>query len=336
MLREWSDFWLRHPGRRVYLGALLCVAWLALYSAQWHRVSKEVAGGRHMLGQSAETAFVPPVPLLRMASLGHQSFLADLLFVRAAHYFVRHLMTDSHLPWIDQYMHGMWGLDAHNRTTYHWAPQVVKFGQIIDQSVAERANGFARLGLEAFPDDPWLYHEIAYNLRYTMEPKTEAEEQAQRALALKYLDIAYSFSSFSYDPNYLASQYSRAGRDDDAVRTALATYEQATEEQRLALRKLLDDRHKSEMAGELVWYDAVKARDWPYLADSLLPFVGAKRVPAPPLHAADPEGWLREPPLSDALRKHLGEPQMVPPPTHQIPADERPMPLPAAATPEKP
>ena len=187
----------------------------------------------------------------------------------------------------------MWALDAHNHATYRWAPQVVKFGQNIDRGVAERANGFARLGLAYFPDDPWLYHEIAYNLRYSYQPQTPSEDRQLRSLALAYLQTAYSFPGFTYDPNYLAAQYHRAGRDDDAVLAALATYEQANEDQRRALRLMLEEQHKGELASQLAWYDATRSRDWPWLSDLLVPFVGPRRVLAPPLQAADPEGWLR-------------------------------------------
>lgn len=301
---------------------LLAVLWLAAFGSQWFGISKDVAGARRALGISAETAYVPPVPVLRMASLGHQSFAADLLFVRAAHYFVRHLVSDSRLPWIDLYLQAIWGLDAHDRGTYHWGSQVIKFGQRIDTEVAHRANHFARLGLVAFPDDPWLYHEIAYNLRYTLEPKDETEAARNKALALQYLEIAYSFPGFQYDPNYLASQYSRAGRDEDAVRSALETYDSASEDQRRELRLMLTERDKPQVAAELAWYDAVHRRDWPYLPQTLALLVGPKRVLAPPLRAADPRQWLQERPLPTELKDRLGLTRMLAPPDERPPVDE--------------
>lgn len=334
-LREYTSFWFGHAGRRLQFFCLLAMLWLSAFGAQWFRISKEVAGGRRTLGVTAETAYVPPVAVLRMASLGNQSFLADLLFVRAAHYFVRHLLSDSRLPWIDMYLQAMWGLDAHNVTMYRWGAQVIKFDQDIDRGVVERADRFARLGLVYFPDDPWLYHEIAYNLRYTMTPRDPAEAQHFKELALQYLEIAYSFPSFSYDPNYLAWQYSRAGRDDDAVTAALRTYESATEDQRRELRLLLEDRNKSQMAGELAWYDAARLRDWPYLSESLALLVGPKRRSAPPLDAARPEAWHVEPPLAADLKKRLGIERAVPPAAERLPADED-VDLATAVTPVRP
>lgn len=327
------------PARHQHLQTfvLLGVLWLAAFGTQWFRIEKTLAGAERALGRRAEVAYVPPVPVLRMASLGHQSFVADLLFIRAAHYFVDHLVTDSRLPWLELYLDAIWGLDAHNRTTYRWGSQVIKFGQRIDRDVAERANRFARLGLEQFPDDPWLFHEIAFNLRYSMQPKDAAEESALVDLALRYLEIAYSFPSFNHDPNYLSAQYSRAGRQDDSVRAALLNYHGATEDQRRELRNLLRRRDKSGTASELAWYDLVHQRDWPYLPPGLALRVGPKRVLAPPLDSHAPEGWLREPPAPAELLKRLDIRKVVPPPGERLPAaetvdDPAPVPAPAPAS----
>jgi hypothetical protein len=292
--------------RRTWLLTLLGIAWLCLFTAQWLRIDKEVAGARRWVHRGAETAYVAPVPVLRMASLGHQSFLADLLFVRAAHYFVDHLVTDSRLPWLDLYLHAIWGLDAHNRTSYRWGSQVIKFGQRIDEEVSLRASRYARMGLEIFPDDPWLYHEIAYNLRYGVEPKDAADKARLRALALRYLDIAYSFPAFTYDPNYLATQYLRAGQEGDSVRAALSTYAAATEDQRADLRRLLEERNEQGYAAELAWFEVVRARDWPWLPPSLVWQVGPRRKPVPPLQAWDVDAWGQERAADPALLKRLG------------------------------
>lgn len=321
-MRDYLHFWLNDAGRRRQYLALLALLWLCAFSVQWFGISKDVAGARRTLGISAETVYLPPVPVLRMASLGNQSFAADLLFVRAAHYFVRHLTTDSRLPWIDLYLQGIWGLDAHNRSNYRWGSQVIKFGQQIDADVARRANQFARLGLAHFPEDPWLYHEIAYNLRYTIESRDAQEAAHLKDLALQYLEIAYSFPGFQYDPNYLASQYSRAGREEDAVRTVLTTYDSASEDQRRELRLLLEERDKPQVAAELAWYDAVRGRDWPYVPATLALFLGPKRVPAPPLDPTQPQSWHGEPPLSAAMRKRLGLDRLLPPPDQRPHADE--------------
>lgn len=309
-LTEWLRFWWHEPYRRLQWLRWVSLLVLALLGAQWFRLDKDVAGAERRVAASAEVAYVAPVTAMRMAALGNQGFLADLMFMRAAHYFVDHLITDSRLPWIDLYLDAVWGLDAHIRQSYQWGPQVIKFGQRIDDDVARRSNRFARIGLAHYPDDPWLYHEIAYNLRYTVQPTDEADRQRLRNLALRYLETAYSFPGFTYDPTYLVGQYSRAGRNEDSVRAALVTYAQASEEQRVALRRMLEDRDKKAVARQLAWLDVVRQRDRPWTDPTLSWMLGPRTVAAPPLRAARPEGWLREVPTPAALLKQMGVSQV--------------------------
>ncbi len=331
-LAEFAAFWWQDPRRRATLVILLCTAWLCLFSAQWFRIEKDVAGGQRALGVTAETTYLPPGPVLRIVSLGHQSFLADLIYVQAAHYFVRHLITDSQLPWLDLYLNAIWALDANSKSSYRWGSQVVKFGQRIDREVSIRANRFARLGLEAQPDDPWLYHEIAFNLRYAMEPHNAEEETHFRQLALKYLEIAYTFPKFTYDPNYLAAQYARAGQVDESIKSALINYGGASDEQRRELRNMLTERNRGEDAAELAWLDVAHQRDWAYLTPALATMVGPKRRLAPPLNAADPTGWLREVDTPPDLLKRLTVRFMRPTPDERPDASESLMDLPVGAT----
>lgn len=312
-LGEFVRFWFHNEVRRLQWLTAVSLVVLSLFGAQYFRLQKDLAGASLRVAANAEVAYVAPVPVMRMASLGNQGAVADLLFLRAAHYFVDHLITDSRLPWLDLYLEAVWGLDAHIRQTYRWGCQVIKFGQRIDDDVARRANHFARMGLEYYPEDPWLYHEIAFNLRYSVAYQDEAEEQRLRNLALQYLDIAYSFPGFTYDPAYLVGQYSRAGRVDDSVRAALATYAQATEEQRATLRQMLIDRDKTQLAKELAWFDVIQQRDWPWAQPTLALMLGPRPVPAPPLAAVGPEAWPRYAEPSADLLKRLGVDGIEPP-----------------------
>jgi hypothetical protein len=310
---EYRSFWLGDPARRLVFLSLLGCLWLAAFGTQWLRGEKEVSGGRRALGAQAETAWLAPVPVLRLASLGSQGLLADLLFIRAAQYFVEHLLTDSRLPWLDAYLESIWGLDARNRSTYRWGAQVIKFGQRIDRDVAQRASRFARQGLFYFPEDPWLHYEIAFNLHFHLQPRDEAEKAASRSLALSYLANAYALPGLGYDPNYLANQYARAGRIEDGAAAALATYEQATAEQRRELRRLLSEHDRGRIAAELAWLDRFHWRDWDYLTETLAGQIGPRRVPVPP-GSARPEDWLPEPPTPAEIWDRVGTRDVVAPP----------------------
>lgn len=315
LIEQSARYWGASVERRVRLFSLISVLLIALFAAQWFRVEKTLAGAHRRLGRSAETVYVPPAPVLRMASLGHQSFMADLIFLRATQYFVHHLLTDSRLPELDTYVDAIWALDAHNRSTYRWAAQVVKFGQRIDRGVSKRANRFARLGLHHFPNDAWLYHEIAFNLYYHWDdnspdavPETPEEEDARKALSLRYLDKAYQLPGFHLDPNYLVHQYARAGRVEDSITAALANYADATEDQRYTLRQILLEKDKADTVGQLAWLDRLRRRDWPWLPGTLGLLLGPRLrlIPPPSALAHIPEAWAMERFASDKLLEELG------------------------------
>ncbi|MEY3013388.1 MAG: hypothetical protein RIT45_2123 [Pseudomonadota bacterium] len=340
---EFSTFWLRHPVRRLGLLSIACLLAIAIYGTQFFRVEKELASPHKALGLSAETVYLPPVEVLRLASLGHQSFVADLLFVRVAHYFVDHLLTDSQMPFIDLYLEAIWGLDAHNKTTYHWGAQVIKFGQVIDEDVNRRANRFARLGIEAFPLDGWLYHEIAYNLFAYKHNYDAIESERREKLALAYMGLAYKMPGFDFDPNYLATLYERAGNVDDAVSTALGAYALGTVEQRRELRLRLQEKDREGAAAQLAWLDRFHRRDWRWLSEPLSVLVGPRRLALPPIDAARPENWLAEPATPRTIVEELDLEQVEPiagimdPGTRRDaaewhPPDGSPFALPPAAT----
>ena len=332
-IAEFIAFWGQDTRRRSQLAILVCTVWLAFFGAQWFRVQKVVAGGQRALGITAENTYLPPGPVLRMVSLGNQSFLGDLIYVQATHYFIRHLVTDSQLPWLDLYLEAIWSLDANNRSSYRWGSQVVKFGQRIDREVSERANRFARLGLAADPNDPWLYHEIAFNLHYAMKPRDDAEAKYLRDLSVRYLEIAYTFPNFVYDPNYLSSQYARAGQVDESIKSALVNYSGGTDDQRRELRNMLTERDRGEEAGQLAWLDVSHQRDWPYLPLPLSTMIGPKRVLAPPLQTADVTGWLRTPETPKDLLERLTVRFMAPTPDERPDAAEWLLEPPPAPTP---
>ncbi|MBM4345965.1 MAG: hypothetical protein FJ100_21535 [Deltaproteobacteria bacterium] len=162
---------------------------------------------------------------------------------------------------------------------------------------------------------------MAYNLRYGIQPKDAADEARLRALALQYLGAAYAFPAFTYDPNYLATQYLRAGMEGDSVRAALSTYAAATEDQRADLRRLLEERNETGYAAELAWFDIVRARDWPWLPPALVWMVGPRRKPAPPLEPWRLDAWAAERDTPPELLKRLAVRDRKPPPDPALPSE---------------
>ena len=114
----------------------------------------------------AETLYLPPIPVLKLISLGHPWALSDLVFVRAHSYVLGHFFSDRVFRWLDAYCDAMVGLDPDNPKIYLWAAQVQKFGQKVDDDVIRRANRFLSTGIERFPRDWRLHEELGFNLYF--------------------------------------------------------------------------------------------------------------------------------------------------------------------------
>ncbi len=151
--------------------------------------------------ETAETSYVPPPIVLKVMGLGHQGFVADILFLRANMYFINHLFGDRIFSWLDLYLDTILALDPDNSAVYEWASQAVKFGQLISNESLERSNEYARRGIERFPDHWRFYFDIGFN--YTVEWKADDPEQqeAMRRKALPYFSVAAALPGSQLDPN---------------------------------------------------------------------------------------------------------------------------------------
>lgn len=89
--QEWSQFWLTAPERRLQFVRMLSLLCLAAFVTRWFRLDKGLAGAHLKVATSAEVAYIAPVNAMRIASLGNQSFVADLLLLPAAHYSFEHV-----------------------------------------------------------------------------------------------------------------------------------------------------------------------------------------------------------------------------------------------------
>ena len=200
--------------------------------------------------RGTETVYLPPNQVLRFLSLGHQSFMSDMLFIRANGYFSSHLWLDRRFPWLDHYLAAIIGLDPDNPRVYTWASQVVKYGQLIDDEVIERSNRYSRLGAERFPDDWQFYYDIGAN--YLFEGRKSGEEDRKRRLelAIPYIKIATSLPNSQLDPNFLANIMEGKNDHAAAFSAMLFNYWRAPDEQQGAMRgRLVRLGRKAEAKG---------------------------------------------------------------------------------------
>jgi len=182
--------------------------------------------------RGAETVYLPPLAVLRFLSLGHTSFMADMLFIRAHGYFTTHLWLDRRFPWLSLYVDAIVGLDPDNERVYFWASQVIKFGQLIDEETLERSNRYSRLGIERFPDNWEFYRDVGAN--YLFEGRKLGAKDRLRRLekALPYIKIATTLPNSNLDPNFAMNLLVRDNNPAAALHLAYITYWRAEPEQR--------------------------------------------------------------------------------------------------------
>jgi hypothetical protein len=218
--------------------------------AQETREKARLAAPKDARTRGTETVYLPPKQVLRFLALGHQSFVSDMLFIRANGYFSSHLWLDRRFPWLDHYVAAIIGLDPDNPRVYVWASQVVKYGQLIDDDVIERSNRYSRLGAERFPDNWQFYHDIGANYLFEGRKTGEDDRKRRMELALPYIKIATSLPNSQLDPNFLANIMEGKNDHAAALSAMLFNYWRAPAEQQGAMRgRLVRLGHKAKAKG---------------------------------------------------------------------------------------
>ena len=225
----------------------------------------------------AETFYVPPVPVLNTLGLGHQSFVADLLYIKAFHYFVNHLFGDRRYQWLDLYVERVVALDPKVPTLYRWASQSAKMGQMITIEALEKSNSYAEMGLEHFPDNWTLYLDIGFNYFYELAPKAEdpADEKRYMDLAREYFAIASSLPGSSLDPNFVTELFMESNDTQMALFHAYSRYMDASDAEREELRNRIRSMEKADIARTLEAQDALWKEALPFVTRPFFEFIGA-------------------------------------------------------------
>jgi hypothetical protein len=232
----------------------------------------------------AETFYVPPVSVLKTLGLGHQSFVADLLYIKAFHYFVNHLFGDRRYQWLDAYVERIMSLDPKIPTLYRWASQSAKMGQLITQEALEKSNAYAEMGLEHFPDNWTLYLDIGFNYFYELAPnaETQAEEKRYIDLAREYFAIASSLPGSALDPNFVTELFMESNDTQMALFHAYSRYMDASDTEREELRNRIRLMENADIARALEEQDALWKENLPFVTRPFFELVGSpknRRVP---------------------------------------------------------
>ncbi len=292
----------------VLIAVLLLGGFGTLYGAQslkWERVPMQG-------GASEDVVYLPSSLALKASTLGVLPFGADLIFIRAHAYFLKHMDSDRIFSWLDSYVMAAIALDPDNRELYHWAATNVRLGQEIDERILGISNRYAEMGIARFPDDPRFYEMIAFNQYFELRPRLRTRElelssqlhKAQGDLrssllaevtqlrqrrydlersTLENYTVAAMLPGSSVNPLMLVNLYVRQDEAAAATQLTRALFADAPPEARESLLNNLENIGQKGVAAELRAIEERHRAEMPYVSETLFDLIGSAdsvRVPS--------------------------------------------------------
>jgi hypothetical protein len=106
--------------------------------------------------------YLPSSKILEVGSLGHKSFLADLIWIRSLLYVGTHLSSEGgDIIWLPKYLNAIIKLDPKFRRAYVWGAILMTYNR--DKPTRKRAlisMKILKKGYRQFPDDYYFPHAI--------------------------------------------------------------------------------------------------------------------------------------------------------------------------------
>jgi hypothetical protein len=221
----------------------------------------------------ADTFYLPPSKILKLASFGHSELAADLIHSRANVYFGTQLHARLPTKWLAQYLHTAIDLDPQFRRLYlAGAAMLVYNGQRIVPDMILAANTVLERGRQAFPFDWEIPFQLGFNLLYELPMDATSDDPripGWRQQGVEILRQAALYEGVPYFvPNLVAGMLTKQGSQDLAVRHLEQAYAVSTsEEARTQIRYRLAQLHRSQAAQDL----AERQREFQSLVDSRYP-----------------------------------------------------------------
>ena len=183
----------------------------------------------------ADTFYLPPSRILKLASLGHNELAADLIHSRANVYFGTQLHARLPTKWLAQYLHAAIDLDPLFRRLYlAGSAMLIYNGQRIVPDMVLAANSVLERGRQAFPFDWEIPFQLGFNLLYELPidaPPDDPRIPGWRQQGVEVLRQAALYEGVPFFiPNLVARMLTKQGSQDLAVRHLEQAYAVATSE----------------------------------------------------------------------------------------------------------
>jgi len=240
---------------------------------------------RYYEAQTYEDLYVlPPPNWLVVASLGHRSAMADLVWMKALVYVGNEFSARGHVANIYRYTDAIVALDPDFRRVYSWVASAALYRpQEVSTNEQMRVLSYLREGVRRFPDDGRLAWELGATLMYELAPLTQGEQRdALRAEGLEHLAAATRLGAgHSWMVLSNASQLEALGRSDRAVAHLREMYATVQEEsiraEILARIEALQSAADAEaLQNEVVALERRREEQWPWLPGEFFILLGER------------------------------------------------------------
>lgn len=182
--------------------------------------------------QSYEDIYVlPPVPWLSLASLGHRSALADLVWLKSLVYVGDEFREHGSLRNVFRYAESMVSLDPHFRRAYEWigVAGLYKPDEVTDEDIEETIF-FLRRGVRQFPDDGELLWDLGATLAYELAPRLREELERREEVEREATDLMIEAARRGAGPPWLTianvTQLKESGEMERAIQHLEEMYPQ--------------------------------------------------------------------------------------------------------------
>lgn len=236
----------------------------------------------------ADTYYLPPSSVLKVASLGHTELAADLIHARANVYFGTQLHARVPTKWLANYLKVAMDLDPKFERLYlAGAAMLIYNGQKISPDMVLAAIGVLERGHKAFPFDWEFPFQIGFN--YLFELPQDAGEDDPRVPGWRQRGVDWLRQAALYEgvpyyvPNLVARMLTKQGADDLAVRSleqayAVASNEEARKQIHYKLLALHEQHASAELEQNLEAYRRMIGARFPYAPEAFSLIVGARRT----------------------------------------------------------
>ena len=181
----------------------------------------------------ADTFYLPPSSALRVASLRHTEFFADLIHARSNVYFGTQMHARVPTKWLAQYLDSAIDLDPKFQRLYlSGAAMMIYNGQKISPDMVLAAIHVLGRGHKAFPFDWEFPFQMGFNFLFEL-PQDAGEDDPRvpswRQQGVEMLRQAALYEGIAYYiPNLVARMLTKSGADDLALRHLEQSYAVAT------------------------------------------------------------------------------------------------------------